>query len=224
MTAAAVVVDASVSDPFAAQYAGIDRYYTTKVERFGASPFGVDWACAPSQHLRFLQLLKLVRPLRSFSINDLGCGYGALSGFLRERYPEAEIDYLGIDVSAEMVRRAKRASRSHTNARFVVGHRSPRIADYSLASGIFNVIPPGCRTGWEALVAATLATLAETSRHGFAVNFLRSPTGAPAPSLYGASVDVWSRFCRDHLRCDIDVVDDYGLREFTLIARTRLSQ
>ena len=88
--------------------ARIEAYYGDKVARHGATPRGVDWTCVPTQELRFVQLLSLCDFSRPFSLNDLGCGYGALTGFISLFHPQAEVDYLGVDLSRAMIRRARR--------------------------------------------------------------------------------------------------------------------
>lgn len=49
------------------------------------------------QALRFDQLVRIVNAADPFSINDLGCGYGALLDYLDAR--GFKTDYTGIDVS-----------------------------------------------------------------------------------------------------------------------------
>jgi len=65
----------------AAVRAGISDYYTARIRKFGATPLGVDWTCQPTQELRFVQLLTVCDFASAFSLNDLGCGYGALLSF-----------------------------------------------------------------------------------------------------------------------------------------------
>ena len=67
----------------------------------------VDWTCVATQEMRFVQLLKLCDFGLPFTINDLGCGYGALASFLDWWHGASGVDYLGIDLSREMVRRAR---------------------------------------------------------------------------------------------------------------------
>ena len=119
-------------------YSDVEAYYSARVAKYGATPLGVDWSCQATQSLRFVQLLKLCDFSAPFTLNDIGCGYGALAAFLTIRYPEAKIDYLGLDLSRAMVSRARRRF-SSPDRRFVVRRASPRIADYSVASGIMNV-------------------------------------------------------------------------------------
>jgi len=198
----------------------VAAYYTAKLARHGAIPPGVDWSCLATQQLRFVQLLRICDFAAPFSLNDVGCGYGALAAFLAERHPSADIDYLGFDLSSAMVQRARRRHRGKSATRFNVGRTSPRIADYSVASGIMNVKLDEPIEHWETYVRGILTDMYRSSRRGFAVNFMAAPTpGAPPDQLYCPSPDQWARFCRGDLECAVDTLCDYGLREFTLLVR-----
>jgi SAM-dependent methyltransferase len=203
-------------------YADIENYYAAKVLRHGPTPLGVDWTCAPTQELRFVQLLKLIDASAVFSINDIGCGYGALAGFLRKRFRDAAIDYFGVDLVAEMIAQARKKNR-RCGVRFAVAHAAPRAADYSVASGIFNVMLHHSQDVWHHFIAATLDDMARTSRVGFAVNFL-SPlrAGEDGPrELYRAEPGVWIDYCRLSYGVEPALVSGYGLREFTLLVPAR---
>ena len=52
-------------------------YYSAKLAEHGETPRGVDWNGEESQVLRFAQLAKIIQPSSTFSLNDVGCGYGA---------------------------------------------------------------------------------------------------------------------------------------------------
>jgi SAM-dependent methyltransferase len=202
-------------------HAGIRRYYTQKLACYGATPLGVDWSCVPAQHLRFVQLMKLCSGETTFSLNDLGCGYGALLQYMAGRHADVEIDYLGIDLSPAMVRQARRLWRGRERTRFVVGHVSPRIADYGIASGIFNVKEDQPFARWERFVAETLDGMAAAARRGFAVNF-KSPLGPLREHdepVYRCAPQNWIGYCERELGLQISLVEDYGLREYTLLAR-----
>jgi len=84
----------------------VEAYYSARVAKHGATPLGVDWSCWATQNLRFVQLLKLCDFSAPFALNDIGCGYGALAAHLAMRHADAEIDYLGVDLSQAMIRRA----------------------------------------------------------------------------------------------------------------------
>jgi SAM-dependent methyltransferase len=201
-------------------YTGIAAYYSAKIARFGATPSGVDWTCQATQEMRFVQLLKLCDFASPFSLNDLGCGYGALIAYLDRRHDDCAVDYLGIDVSEAMVRRARRLWRDRGNAAFALGYASPRMADYAIASGIFNVAQDQSRHDWERFVAASLDDLHRTTRRGFAVNFMKRPAEATARhGLYTPDTAPWARYCAARFNATAEVHDGYGLMEFTLIVR-----
>lgn len=60
----------------------VANYYTDKLAQHGETPRGVDWNGTESQVLRFEQLGKIL-PASGFSLNDLGCGYGALLDYFK---------------------------------------------------------------------------------------------------------------------------------------------
>lgn len=203
--------------PLADLHAGIAAYYTAKVATFGATPRGVDWTCVPTQEMRFVQLLKLCDFAAPFSLNDLGCGYGALLGYLDWRHPGCAIDYIGIDLSVAMIRRAQRRWRGRVGVRFVRGHAPPEIATYSIASGIFNVQLDQPLPAWEDFIAAALHDLYHTSACGFAVNFVA--TKATRRGLYTTHPERWAEHCASTFGAATAVIDGYGLPEFTLLVR-----
>jgi len=212
---------ASPAQSLAPLHADIERYYTQKVLAHGASPLGVDWTCQPTQELRFVQLLKLCDFRQPFSLNDVGCGYGALMAFLAKRHRGAEVDYLGTDLSQAMIDQAKPSRSPSIRSRFVLTGGIPRVADYSVASGIFNVKLNQPTTRWTLFIQQMLAGMHAASRLGFAVNFLASlgPDMQAIPELYRVSPDVWVRHCERQFGANVELVEGYGMREFTLLVR-----
>ena len=207
----------------APELARVRDYYTGKVARHGPTPLGVDWPSLHTQELRFMQLLRLCDFTAPFMLNDLGCGYGALLALLGRRHRGKPVDYLGMDLSELMIDHARRRWRHRPEAAFVVADRCQRVADYSLASGIFNVkldLPPAA---WESVVTRTLDDLHRHSRRGFAVNFLLPAIrgSARVPQLYRPPVKRRTSYCETELNCEVTVLDDYGLQEYALLARPR---
>lgn len=206
----------------------IEHYYTAKVRKYGATPEGVDWISVMSQRLRFVQLLKVIDWNAAFSLHDVGCGYGALLEHLADRHADADFHYIGSDVSGEMIRRARRQWRHLRNAEFMVTPASTPVVDYCIASGIFNVKLDNARAAWERHVALTLDAMHGESRRGIAVNFMTpralSDRPAAAGGLYAAEPERWADHCRSELGCEVQIVENYGLQEFTLLAKPSLDQ
>lgn len=200
--------------------AATGQYYSARLLKYGATPLGVDWTCTPTQQLRFVQLLKLLGRRRTFSLNDLGCGYGALLGFLEMRHPLLQVDYTGIDLSPLMVAKAAELWGHRPSSSFEVGFQCTRVADFSVASGIFNVRLDMTPNDWASFIASTLGDMHASSRKGFAVNFLGPvrPGSRPVPELYRAPLQRWSRYCEQRFGSRVEIVKDYGMREYTLLA------
>ena len=197
----------------------VAAYYSAKLAEHGQSPRGVDWNGEESQCLRFIQLCRVVNGSAHFSLNDLGCGYGALLEFLSASY--GDFSYSGLDVSAAMIDAARRRHAACTNARFVLGARLTERADYSVASGIFNVRLGRSDDEWRAYLEATLHDLDGASRCGFAFNCLTSYSDADhmRPDLYYADACELFDLCKRRFARDVALLHDYGLYEFTILVR-----
>ncbi len=88
-----------------------------------------------------------------------------------------------------------------------------------------NVSLGHSRATWEGFVARTLSQMRRTSRLGFSVNFFADTMGPGTPAdrsvddLYRTGPERWIRHCEDELDCAVETVADYGMKEFTLLAR-----
>lgn len=163
--------------------------------------------------------MRIVNAADPFSINDLGCGYGALLDYLDAR--GFKTDYTGIDVSPEMVRAAALRFEGRANADFICAARIDREADYSVASGIFNVRLKSLDTEWCAHIEATLDMLNAASRRGFSFNCLTSYSDASkmGDDLYYADPCALFDLCKRRYSKSVALLHDYGLYEFTILVR-----
>lgn len=200
----------------------IAAYYSSKLEQHGETPLGVDWNGEESQVLRFKQLSKVIDQPEAFSLNDLGCGYGAFYDYLVSRYHN--IVYTGCDVSGDMIRAAKNRYARYPNANFAVAAEPPESADYGIASGIFNVRLGFDNAWWRDHLHATLNILDGTSRRGFAFNCLTSYSDADKMRDYLYYADPCALFdlCKKRYSRHVALLHDYGLYEFTILVRKEL--
>lgn len=199
--------------------AEVERYYTGRVREHGASPRGVDWNGVDGQIMRFRQLEKLFAGEGALSINDIGCGYGALYSFLEGRYHE--LDYHGCDISLAMIEAAREALGDRSNATFAVEAEPARQADFGVASGIFNVRLDRTAQEWSDYVFAMLDAIDRTSRRGFAFNCLTSYSDADRmrDDLFYADPLALFDACKRRYARDVALLHDYGLYEFTILVR-----
>jgi len=202
--------------------AEIADYYSRKLAEHGDTPHGVDWNSEDSQILRFDQLCKIFDPEKpNFSVNDLGCGYGALLDYLREKHQVSS--YLGADISPEMIRRAEQRHATSERTRFVTSAVPDQVADYGLASGICNVRLGRSDTEWFAYVKTILDVLDQTSSLGFAFNCLTSYSdeNKKRPYLYYANPCQLFDLCKQGYSRNVALLHDYGLYEFTILVKKK---
>lgn len=198
----------------------VATYYAEKLAEHGDTPRGVDWNGEESQMVRFSQLCKIIDPKTpNFSLNDLGCGYGALLDYLRGNY--ANCTYLGVDVSQEMIKVAEQRHATADQTRFITSAEPDEVADYGLASGIFNVRLGRSDAEWFDYLQATLDVLDRTSSLGFAFNCLTSYSDEEKKRDYLYYADPCRLFdlCKRRYSRQVALLHDYDLYEFTILVR-----
>lgn len=197
----------------------VAHYYTDKLAQHGETPRGVDWNGSESQVLRFEQLSKILPTSGDFSLNDLGCGYGALLDHLRDKHPSCS--YLGVDISPDMISAAGQRHATTPRVRFITASEPDQIADYGVASGIFNVRLGRTDAEWHDYLQSTLDVLDRTSKLGFSFNCLTSYSDEDKKRDYLYYADPCRLFdlCKRRYAKQVALLHDYGLYEFTILVR-----
>lgn len=201
----------------------ISDYYTCKIDKYGQTSLGVDWNSIESQYLRFEQLCKVLDKYENnISIIDLGCGYGALFDYLNERY--CLTSYLGVDVSEKMIESAIIRYKSMINARFIKNNKPDIVADFCLASGIFNVRLDISDSEWLDYIVSTIDIMNKNCSLGFSFNCLTSYSDEDKKQdyLYYANPATLFDICKKKYSRNVSLLHDYGLYEFTIIVRKSL--
>ena len=104
----------------------ISNYYNNKFALHGLTPLGVDWNSKRSQIKRFNELSKIIDTKKNFSINDFGCGYGALYDFLLNS-DHKNFQYFGNDISSLMIKAAQERYIGHGGISFVESSKHQRV-------------------------------------------------------------------------------------------------
>ncbi|SRR6266576_522605 len=200
----------------------VERYYSAKVTEHGAAPAAADWNSSESQELRFRELLRICRSSERFSINDIGCGYGALVPMLQEL--GQDFVYHGFDISAAMVAQARKTLGETAQWSFTDREDALAPADYAVASGIFNVRLEAEGEDWRRYVFETLDRLDELSTRGFSFNMLTSYSDRDRmrPDLYYSNPGETFDLCKRRYSPHVALLHDYGLWEFTVLVRKDL--
>ena len=199
-------------------HADLASFHSEKLAEFGVNPRGAGWNGEPAQATRFEQLAGLIRHESGFSLNDLGCGYGALLDWLRPRF--GAFDYTGYDVSDAMIEAARARHAGADRARFVLSSEL-QPADYSIASGIFSLRVGRSDDEWMAYVESVLDGLDRNSRHGFAFNSLTiySDADKMRDELFYADPCRLFDLCKRRYSRNVALLHDYELYDFTILVR-----
>lgn len=199
----------------------IKNFYSSHLRDFGNSAKGVGWKNTEAQHIRFDQLVKIIATA-DYSINDLGCGVGELYKYLLERHLKPR-EYLGYDILTDMVDTANQLFVGTQNARFKKIDRSSEMieADYSVASGIFNVKYEASESQWMHYVLTTLDDLNSKSKHAFSFNLLTkySDKEFMQEYLYYADPLFYFDYCKRNYSKNVALLHDYYQYDFTILVR-----
>jgi len=198
----------------------VDNYYTGKVKTHGTTHWGVDWNSTESQYVRFAQLLKLHSDFsQKFSINDYGCGYGALVDYLLQQ--GGTFTYSGYDISTSMIDAARERYDQLGFVSLTSKDTDLLAVDYTVSSGIFNVRFEIPDEAWERYLLDTLHKMWRISEKGIAFNCLTSYSDPEymKTNLYYANPCFLFDYCKKHFSRQVALLHDYGLYEFTILVR-----
>ncbi len=202
----------------------VSNYFTNKILEHGPTHWGVDWNSTESQRLRFSQLLKIVTndvevDKTEILINDFGCGYGALYDYTVET--GNNFFYVGLDVSKEMISCAQQLHVDNPRVRFTLDEYELPLAEYTIASGIFNIKFKFNDTDWLAYVLKCIETMALKSAKGFSFNCLTTYSDPEymRDDLYYADPCFFFDYCKKQFSRNVALLHDYELYEFTILVR-----
>ena len=192
-----------------------------RLAQYGATPQGVLWNDAGGQQLRFELLAAVMGEdihRQGASINDLGCGYGALFDFLKGFPALKGGRYFGYDICADMVAAARRRN-SDPRAPFFLASRATGRADYSFVSGTFNMKLAAGPEAWNRFVKQNLADLWEKTAKGLAFNMLDISGDKLDHWLYFADSGDFLNYCARSLSPKVTLLDSDPLNEWTLLVK-----
>jgi SAM-dependent methyltransferase len=199
----------------------VAHLYSENLETHGVDPKSVGWRDEASQRLRFAKLAEVIDPATASSgitVNDLGCGYGAMFRYLDQTPPVRLTQYFGYDISEEMLLAAERYA-ADPRATFERSSRITHQVDYSFVSGTFNVRFEESDEAWTAHMTDALLDLSENSRRGFAFNALSTYVDWKQENLYYADPFFFFDFCKRNISRYVSLLHDYPLFEWTMIVR-----
>lgn len=200
----------------------IHDLYAKNIREMGATPKAVGWKTDECQQLRFEKLVSVVPETKNvgISINDYGCGYGALLTYFRKKRHLQVTRYNGYDISQEMLAAAQREQRAFTGRlNLLASEKITTRADYSFVSGTFNVRLDLTPEAWEMYLREKLCEIDRFSRKGFAFNCLTSYVDYEESHLYYGDPCYWFEYCKKNFSKRVSLLHDYPLWEWTMIVK-----
>ncbi|PHS79734.1 MAG: hypothetical protein COB59_00130 [Rhodospirillaceae bacterium] len=198
----------------------IRRVFEYRLEECGPVSGGVMWKDADQQILRLEILLSVISPKdlnAPISINDFGCGYGALFELIADEHMMALGRYIGYDISGDMVTAAK-AKYPDPRATFIHSPVATEPADYSFVSGTYNMHMGAPENLWSHYVKTSLRSLWAKTNKVMAFNLLDDEEPQKLADLYYANKNEYLDFAKT-LSPDVEINYDYPLHEFTMTIR-----
>lgn len=198
----------------------LKNFYARNLETHGSGAQGVGWKNEEAQLVRFHQLKKLLPPETNFSVNDLGCGTGAFADYLTKNF--SQFTYFGYDMLDEMVR-LSRVTHQTKNVEFfkIDSAADMKLADYSIASGIFNIRYGMDDSLWQDYILKTIHQLDLKSEKGFAFNALTTYSDKEfmKPELFYSDPLMLFDYCKKNFSKNVALLHDYYQYDFTVLVR-----
>lgn len=199
----------------------IQKLYTQNINEMGVISKAVGWKTDECQRLRFNKLATvLAEGEKSITINDYGCGYGAmLKYFIEDRQLPVSL-YNGYDISPEMLSAASRELKAYNvQLNLIESSTITTEADYSFISGTFNVRFDAPCELWERFIRDKLHEMYQCSHKGFSFNLLTSYVDFEEPHLYYGDPCYWFDYCKRTFSKQVALLHDYPLWEWTMIIK-----
>jgi SAM-dependent methyltransferase len=191
-------------------------HHTEGFAQHGAAPRGVDWQNWETMQVHYEKMLAVVEPGHStYSLLDVGCGFGGLLKHLKSR--EATCDYMGIDIVPSMIEHART---QFPDARFEVGDilefQPTRKFDYVVCNGILTQKLDFTIPVFDQFVRRVVRRMFEVADHGIAFNLMTSYVNFTAPNLFYKNPLEMIAFCASELSSKFKVDHAYEYYDYTM--------
>ena len=183
--------------------------YQTRFKELGHDVRAIGWNDKATQELRF-KVLCDIADLSGSSICDIGCGFGDLYPYLKNRF--GTVSYKGIDIVPEFVAKAKELNPECAfECLDILENRFEEPFDFFVASGALSFKIKDNMTHAKNIISKMF----ECSKKGVSINFLSSYVNYQLERNYHYQPEVLFSFAKS-LSKRVTLRHDYPLWEFTL--------
>lgn len=196
----------------------METLYASKFETHGPTPEGVYWG--PEQErftLRFEKMLALVpeNERSSASLLDVGCGFGGLLSFAREK--GFNLSYTGVDLTQNMIAWCRE---NLTDAEFhqhnILDEPAIGPFDYVVGNGILALKLDALRNEMDTYVKNIVRTMFRYCKKGIAFNCMTDRVNFYSDQLYYRNPLDFLGWCQNELSPYVKLDHAYPLHEYTI--------
>lgn len=197
----------------------VAKLFDKSVQVFGANHKAVAWRDPILQFRRFQVFSGLMTSSEDakggVSVNDLGCGYGAMFHAFADLPPLKNGKFFGYDISSEMLAVARKHIRD-PRATFIQSHVATEEADYSFVSGTYNMKLGAKNERWREYVEDNLVQLWSVTKRALGFNMLSSHNPRRETTLYYADPEHFTEFCRRNISPNLRRINNMSPEEWTI--------
>ena len=162
--------------------------YNRNLNLNGFTPLGLFWNSKKSQYNRFDTLLFLIMKFKfknQLRISDIGCGYGSLLAYLREK--KINFYYSGYDINKNLI---KHCIKNYPETFFKVSYFPTEFTDITIASGTYNYTATNNVKIWEEYIIFNLKKCMAKSKLGLIFNLqFTKKEGFIKNNIYYTNID-----------------------------------
>jgi SAM-dependent methyltransferase len=199
----------------------VAQSYEWSIKKYGPNHRAAAWRDAKRQQRRFNIFIGLIAydtDRKNISINDLGCGYGAMFDSFKELPQFSNGTYFGYDISKSMINTAK-VEIKDSRAQFILNHEATKTADYSFVSGTYNMKMAANDDEWQAYIKDSIIQLWSKTDISLGFNMLNVQSPLREATLYYADPTYYMEFCQKYLKAKVRIVDLLHPNEFVIFIR-----
>jgi SAM-dependent methyltransferase len=179
----------------------ISIIYNKRFSQYQNTPKGVFWNSKLSQDLRLNIILdKIIDNSKSdtFTMADIGCGYGRCFEIIKERNLQDKVKYSGFDINKNFISFCKNDIKLK-QANFYVDISPSQQFDYVVMSGTYNLSPTNNLKLWESYIKKNLKSNWKNVDKAMIFNCLVDKERKIKNKLYYTEISWIKKFCEENL-------------------------
>lgn len=194
-----------------------EKIYKELYEQHKGTPMAVSSESWNHKHTRFNMVCDILRNDDNITVHDVGMGIADMGAFIKNQFPEKNIQYSGTEILEEYVKEAEErfpASKFYT--RDVAEQSFDDHYDYLLLSGVFHQRRDSPIRDWEKFSQQILKNAFKMCNKGIAFNFISPFVDFYQTQVYYANLPKLINFINDDLSRFFEIRHNYALFEFTV--------